>query len=115
MTDSKRGLRLPLVPPPAPSSSRPQSPPRTGPCVIVDRDPPWASAADSLSSVSIVAPGDGALDRIAELAPDRVVANFATDGAFEVLETLRATGSAAWFFGYLALPGTGRALSLGRV
>jgi ActR/RegA family two-component response regulator len=83
--------------------------------VVLDTDAGWERAAIEGHQVTVLPPGEDALERLADLVPVRIVANLAAERTLETLAALRAAGSTARFWGCLALPAAERALPIGMV
>ena len=83
--------------------------------VVLDADATWESAGRGENDVTVVAPGENLAARVTEIVPTRVVVNLAARGALAALQSLRASGCTASFWGCVAAPGADRALALGTI
>ena len=83
--------------------------------VVLDADTAWESAGKAGDDVIVVAPGENLAARVTEIAPTRVLVNLAARGALAGLQSLRASGCTATFWGCVAVPGADRGLALGTI
>jgi hypothetical protein len=89
------------------------APPPLAPVVVVDVDAGWRRAVLTSRRVELVAPGD--VERVGEIGPARVVVNLAAEGALAALWVLHASDPGRAASACLSVPGSDRALPLGRV
>jgi CheY-like chemotaxis protein len=82
--------------------------------VVIDSDDAWKSLEIEGYEIYVAPPDTDAAAAVAALDPARIVANLAS-GVVNTLGALRKAGSKARFWGCIADPTTGRAISLGMI
>ena len=83
--------------------------------VVLDGDAAWESAGTAGNDIVVLAPGENLAARVTEIAPARVVVNLAARGALAALQSLRASGCTASFWGCVAAPAADRGVALGTI
>jgi hypothetical protein len=95
-------------PPPASSAERSL-------LVVLDAGKAFTASSPPDARVEILVPGPDLSERLAPLAPTRVLVNLAAPGGLEAIATLRHAGFPARLWGCLAPPGRETVLLLGMV
>jgi CheY-like chemotaxis protein len=83
--------------------------------VVLDGDRRWERAASKAQRLAVIPPEDGAVVRLAELAPPRLLVNLTSPRALETLVALRASGCTAPVWGCVADAAGNRGLALGMI
>jgi CheY-like chemotaxis protein len=83
--------------------------------VVLDTEQAWEDVSADGHQVVVVAPGEDAVTRLADLAPRRIIANLAAAGVMETVIALRKTGSTTRVWGCIASVPGDRALGVGMV
>jgi CheY-like chemotaxis protein len=83
--------------------------------VVLDVDPVWKEAAVTGHQVTVMAPGDGVVERVAEIQPAHVMVNLAAPDAVTAMLQLREARVGARLWGCLAAAGAASVIPLGAV
>ena len=113
VTDAGLDIEEVSTPAPVPEAAPAPSAPPEG-IVVIDVDSAWTNVAPQKVPVAAVPPDDDVVAAVTARNPERIILNLTAPKALDALGALRAAGITTPCFACLAVPGSGRALALGR-